>query len=199
MRTRRTTRLLSVSGLLAVAAMLAPMPSSDAATSNVLHFQVTGCAACKVGVWGSTTTASGITNTFYQSVTLSRGLGAVTIPPRVTSVEVTVTKPKSKSGSSLTEVAMLYRGFQPGDRVSNAQSRRSRWAQRCLPVTQPETWLSFQVDRNKNPRRWRKKDPLWTPYDLRAWADPQVSAENVFVEAPRGRLSTQNPGGCAFR
>jgi hypothetical protein len=130
----------------------------------------------------------------YQTVALYEGIGSAIIPARFDTVGFLVEDPKRRTGWGATsQVALNYRGFSPGDSVTNGESRRAKWAQSCMSITAEETWVAFRVVKDRNPLKWKGKDPTWTRFSLRAWASPQIGGVGLFGAAYGGRASTQNP------
>lgn len=176
--------------VLAAGLTLAAVGPAAATDVNTLHLEARGCPNCDLYVEGLIGKNAN-TKSFSQKVPLYKGIGTVTIPTRFASVSIGVQDRAGKTGwNSLTTVALLYRGYQPGDTVTNRQSRKAKWAQDCLPVTQPETWLTFRVVKDANPTKYRK-DPTWTRYSLRAWASPQIAGTGNYTEAWHGRTANQ--------
>lgn len=183
--------------LIAAAVMGVTAHPAAATDYNAIHLEAKGCPRCDVTVhgmverWGEWKSVS-------QTISLYDGIGTAMIPARFTRLGFLVQDRAGKTGwNSVTTVALLYRGFQPGDRVSKRQSRTAKWAQACMSVSEPETWVNFRVVKDRNPKRWKGKDPTWTQYSLRAWASPQIAGDGLFGETYRGRSSTQNPS-CGY-
>lgn len=164
---------------------------AHAEESNLIHLEARGCSDCLVYV--QALKGSGIrTKSFDQTVYLYDGIGTATVPVSYRSVNLGVQDKAGETGwNAMTTVALLYRGFKPGDRVSNLESRRSRWAQDCLPNTAAEQFVTFRVKWDRNPKKYKKSDQTWTKYSLRAWAVPQVQGVEGYREAYRGRTANQ--------
>lgn len=180
-------------------ALTGPLGLSPAMATdyNTIHLQAKGCPRCEITVNGMAQ-RWGEWRSVNQTVSLLGGIGTAVIPARFTTLGFLVEDRQRKTGwNSVTTVALLYRGFQPGDRVTKKQSRKSRWAQDCMLITSPETWVSFRVVKDRNPTKWKRRDPTWTKYSLRAWANPQIAGTGLFREAWGGRISTQNPS-CGY-
>lgn len=184
-------------GATVVAAVLGVSPA-NATDYNVIHLDARGCPQCKVTVTG-VIERFGEVRSHSGTVALYRGVGTAWVPKRFNIVGLEVEDPKRQTGwNSVTTVALRYRGFQLGDSVSNRQSRRAKWAQDCLAITERETWVGFRVVRDRNPTKWKRKDPTWTKFSLRAWASPQLAGYGLFTEAFGGRSSVQN-SSCGLR
>ena len=120
------------------------------------------------------------------------GTGVAIVPSGFSKIGIGISDKRYRTGwNSRTTVALLYRGFEAGDTVTNKQSKRSKWAQDCLPLTQPETFVTFVVKWDGNPKKYKKVDQTWTKYSLRAWAVPQLEGDGDYKEARRGRTSNQ--------
>ena len=183
--------------VVASAALLASTNPAAATDYNVVHLQAKGCARCDVTVHGMVQ-RWGDWKGFSQTVSLYDGIGSAWIPARFTTVGFLVQDRARRTGwNSVTSVALRYRGHQPGDSVTNSQSHKAKWAQACMTVTAPESWITFNVVKDRNPTKWKGKDPTWTKYSLRAWASPQIEGTGLFNESFHGRSSTQNPS-CGY-
>lgn len=158
------------------------------AADNVVHLEAIGCPNCEVLVTGLIR-KGGEWKGGGQSVVLYGGLGTATFPSEFKTIGIEVQDRAKRTGNgSVTTVAFLYRGFQPGDRVSNRQSRNAKWAQDCVTLTEPETWIKFRVKKDRNPKRLAPR----SKYSLRAWASPQIAGWGTYKEAYRGRTSIVN-------
>ncbi len=164
---------------------------SPAMAENTVYVTVEGCRHCTV-----TAAAVSVQNddrTIYKQQSMFNGTTTFWIPEEYPSVSFEITPKSGESGwNSVTIVAPLYRGFQPGQKVSVKQARKSKWAQGCVAITQPETWLDVRVVKNKNPKKYKKGDPTWTRYSLLAWASPQVQGVGQWMDTYKGRTSAQN-------
>lgn len=84
--------------------------------------------------------------------------------------------------NSVTTVAFQYRGYQPGERVTNRQPRKPNRSQFCMPITEPETFVRFTVVKDRNPAKYKRTDQTWTKHSPRAWANPQIAGSGLFHE-----------------
>lgn len=186
-----------IAGLLISTISLAAPGVAVAEEYREVNLEARGCPNCIVTVESMRGTGSN-TKFFNQVVPLYGGTGVAIVPSRFSEIAIVVSDKRRRTGwNSRTTVALLYRGFQPGDTVTNEQSKRSKWAQDCLPLTQPETFVTFRVKWDRNPRKYKKTDGTWTKYSLRAWAVPQLAGDGNYTEARRGRTSNQQ-NGCGF-
>lgn len=180
---------------LVVGAAVSP---AAADTYSAIHLEAKGCARCEITVHGMVQ-RWGEWKGFSQTVSLYNGTGTAMVPARFTTLGFLVQDPKRNTGwNSVTTIALTYRGYQPGQGVTNRQSRKAKWAQTCMTISGPETWVTFRVAQNRNPLKWKGKDPTWTKYSLRAWASPQIPGTGLFQDTDRGRASTQNPS-CGYQ
>ena len=124
-------------------------------------------------------------------MTLHQGIGTATIHRSA--------RPRrgKTDWSATTTVALPHPGYQPGDTVTKRQSRKAYWAQGSLPITQPESWITFRVVKDANPTKHRK-DRTWSRYSFRAWDVPQVAGTGNHTEEWHGRLANHQ-STCGYR
>lgn len=187
-------RLALASSVAAVGLSAGPAVATD---YNAIHLEAKGCPRCDITVYGMVE-RWGEWKSVNQTVSLYDGIGTAMIPRRFNTIGLLVVDPKRHTGwNSVTTVAFHYRGYQPGDRVTNRQSMEANWSQFCMPITEPETFVRFAIVKDRNPAKYKRTDQTWTKYSLRAWANPQIAGSGLFHETYKGRASTQNPG-CGY-
>lgn len=172
--------------------LLTGLTAGPAAASNVIYLDGKGCAYCRAQVGGLN--PDDMNDAVTRSTDLWKGRGTVELPERFTQIQVTLWTRSGKTGwGTATDVVASYRGKAVGDRVTRKQSRRSRWGKACFQVAQAETFLSFTVVRDRN-KRPRNPDATWAPWNLRAWASPQLipASPQQWHPTDRGRLGSQN-------
>lgn len=164
---------------------------SAAATVNVV---VDGCRNCQL-TWISTESERGWPT--QKPTPLDGRTATITLPKAVTAYALGVTYGKRGfSGlSALDVVAFQYRGFAPGDRVADVDSRAARRARVCHPVVDGET-VRVRVAKVPISAAVRKRSVIPIPkaqkYTLRAWANPALATTDNWTQAWKGETGVQN-------
>lgn len=178
-------------GALVSASLVLGATPVSAATVDVV---VKGCNNCQV-TWISGESERGWPN--QKPVSAAGGSATLQIPDKVTAIALGVLYGKRGfSGlSALDVVAFQYRGFIPGQSVSDDQSRSSRRARICHQVRDAET-LRVRVAKVPITQAARDRSVIPIPhaqkFTLRAWASPTLSTTDKWTTAYRGEVGVQN-------
>ena len=121
------------------------------------------------------------------------------VPVSVPNFQVSIQKGRySGYDNSAALIVMAYRGETVGSTISNRRSRTSEAGFVCAPLAQGLA-ITATVRLVKAPRyRGWRKDPLFKPRYIRAWASPTLpsvpsrSSKGFPLSAKKGAIAVQN-------
>ena len=172
-----------------------PLAPARAETFIEVPIQVSKCQSCEVFAQGIADDGEW----WDQAVRLSQGAGVLRVPDSVPSFQVSIQKGRYAGyDNSAALIVMAYRGESVGSSISNRRSRTSKAGFVCAPLAQGLA-ISATVRLVKTPRyRGWRKDPLFKPRYIRAWASPTLpsvpsrSSKGFPLSAKKGAIAVQN-------
>lgn len=172
-----------------------PLAPAHAETLIEVPIQVSNCQSCEV--FAQSIDSGG--DFWDQAVRLSQGSGVLRVPVSVPSFQVSIQKGRYAGyDNSAALIVMAYRGESVGSSISNRRSRTSKAGFVCAPLAQGLA-ISASVRLMKTPRyRGWRKDPLFKPKYIRAWASPALPSvpsrysKGYPLTTKKGAIAVQN-------